>query len=356
MAKEKDIAVSVIIPVYNAEKYIGECLESLYNQTMKNFEIIFVDDCSTDNGIEIVEKYMKRGGPEQCSLIKTSRQSGCPGLPRNIGMDYAKGEYVYFMDSDDFLDKDVLENLYKVAKKFKADIVDSWQTFHYKAVDGEFKDQIYAVPDAEPIETATLETADIQKRYRNYLDRKYSAWVWDKLFRRKFLVKNNIKFPPISISEDYIFLIACLILAKNYVRIPFIGHHYRVNNVSVTHTRTVADRYLLDVVHGVYFLDDFMQRTDFFIKNPDDRYLGIERFYLLFQNRVGKMLFFDLNMSPGESYVKNLELVFSRDPQKNVPFSTYLFISTNIYKLLFREQTKEVNRLKDLLKSNNIKF
>ena len=356
MDKQKNISVSVIIPMYNAEKYIAECLDSLYKQTLKNFEIILVNDCSTDNSVAIVEKYMKRGGPEQFSLMQTSRQSGCPGIPRNIALEHAKGEYIYFMDSDDFLDKDVLETFYKVAKKFNADIVYAQKTFHYKKIDNKFTNVIYHMPRIEFVENATLEIDDISERFKNYASWKYSGWVWDKFFKRKFLINNNIKFPTMTILEDYIFLVMCWVMAKNYVVIPSIGYHYRVNSESVTHTQKVLDKYLLSLLEGVYSLDNFMQNQNFFIENPNARYLGIETFYQLYQDRVGKILFFDLNLSPGETYVKNLEHVFSHNPEKTVPFATYLFVSTSIYKLLFLDQSKELKRLKDLLTEHKINF
>ena len=103
MANEEVPAVSVIIPIYNAEKYIEQCLKSLLNQTLKNFEVIVIDDCSTDNSAKIVEKFMDlQDWQERFSFAQISPNTGRPGIPRNIAIKHAKGKYIYFLDSDDF--------------------------------------------------------------------------------------------------------------------------------------------------------------------------------------------------------------------------------------------------------------
>ena len=113
MAEEKIPAVSVIIPMYNTEKYITECLNSLLNQTLENFEVIVVDDCSTDNSFAIAEKFIPAFESKNKTLVtvKFIQNSGCPGIPRNFAINTSKGKYIYFLDSDDFLDKNVLEEL-----------------------------------------------------------------------------------------------------------------------------------------------------------------------------------------------------------------------------------------------------
>ena len=118
MSKKENPLVSVIIPMYNAEEYIEECLQNLLNQTLKNFEVIVVDDCSTDKSLEVAEKMIPAFNEKNLKLVTLtlSQNSGCPGIPRNVAMEHAKGKYIYFMDSDDFLDETALEDFYKVAE------------------------------------------------------------------------------------------------------------------------------------------------------------------------------------------------------------------------------------------------
>ena len=113
--------VSVIIPVYNTEQYLRECLDSVVNQTLKDIEIICVNDGSTDNSGRILEEYAEKDS--RIVLINNIKNSGAPGTVKNIGISKAKGEYLSFVDSDDKINKSYLFDLYKTAYKTKADII-----------------------------------------------------------------------------------------------------------------------------------------------------------------------------------------------------------------------------------------
>ncbi len=115
-------AVSVIIPMYNAERYVAECLDSLLAQTFTDFEVIVVDDCSTDSSVAVVESYLERFGG-RLKLMRTIKNTGSGTEPRNFGLAYSRGEYVYFMDNDDAVTPSALEELYTHAKNFDADVV-----------------------------------------------------------------------------------------------------------------------------------------------------------------------------------------------------------------------------------------
>lgn len=115
-------AVSVIIPFYNAEKYLAECLKSILLQTFQDFEVIIVDDCSTDKNVAIVESYKEKfGGRLRLARTETNSGSGC--IPRNIGLNLARGEYVFFADADHFILLTAQETLYLTAKEHDADVV-----------------------------------------------------------------------------------------------------------------------------------------------------------------------------------------------------------------------------------------
>lgn len=122
------IKVSVIVPVYNVEKYIDKCLSSLVNQTLKNIEIIVVNDGSPDNSQKIIDRYVKKYPKKVKSFIK---ENGGLGSARNFGLKHVNGEYISFVDSDDYLDLNALEEMYNTAIKNKSDVVICDLVDHY---------------------------------------------------------------------------------------------------------------------------------------------------------------------------------------------------------------------------------
>src|SRR5699024_6933853 len=112
--------VSVIVPVYNVEKYIEKCIQTLVNQTLQDLEIIIVNDGSTDNSEKIIKKYKK----EYKNIIYVTKENGGLSSARNFGLLYATGEYVAFLDSDDYVDKIIYEKMYNKAKETNSDYVE----------------------------------------------------------------------------------------------------------------------------------------------------------------------------------------------------------------------------------------
>ena len=121
--------ISVIIPLYDAKEYIGKCLDSLLAQTFQKFEVIVVDDCSKDDSVAIVKSYAPKFN-ERLKLSTTKKNSRGGGyVPRNIGLNSARGEYVFFVDADDYLAENALEMLYTAATENQADVV--YTSAHY---------------------------------------------------------------------------------------------------------------------------------------------------------------------------------------------------------------------------------
>ena len=114
--------VSVIIPLYNAQNYIGACLESILIQTLQDFEVIVVDDCSTDNSAAIAENYLEKFGG-RLKIVYLPKNTGNPSIPRNEGLKFSRGEFIFFMDNDDLLVDNALEILCNFAEKYRADVV-----------------------------------------------------------------------------------------------------------------------------------------------------------------------------------------------------------------------------------------
>lgn len=160
-------AVSVIVPVYNTEKYLEECIRSLTEQTLPDLELIFVDDGSTDASPQILEKYQAMD-PRRVRVI--TLENGGQGRARNVGLAAATGEYVGFVDSDDYVDRRMYAAMYTRARSENADLVEC--DFHYLGEDGREK-RAYG-----------------------------SAAPWNKLIRRQLLTDNSIFFPEGYIYED----------------------------------------------------------------------------------------------------------------------------------------------------------
>lgn len=335
-------AVSVIIPVYNAKEYIGECLDSLVKQTFQDFEVIIVDDCSTDGSCEIVKSF-----GDKFKVLTLSKNSGCPSLPRNFALTEARGKYVYFLDSDDLLSTTALEELYKVAEKFAADVVHSEKCFVFLDKYGINSAQPESFQTGEFVTEPTLETLDIGKRVIGFTQKRFMWQVWGKLFRRQFLSDNKIKFPAISIFEDYVFVFECLVAAKNYVRVPFVNYYYRVHDDSLSHKAQDGVRFIQDIIGVVKNLEDFMNGRKFFVDEPQYKYL-LTDFFMQDRLKLFAQKFIGGDYNIGEVY--NLcKKIFSRTPQDNVAVTAYLFIAINIFKLYTTQQAAEIESLKKKL-------
>lgn len=183
-------SISVIIPLYNAERYIGECLDSLLGQTFKDFELIIVDDCSTDSSCEIVESYIPKFNG-RLKLYHTEKNTGSGAIARNIGLSHASGEYVYNMDNDDLITNTALAEMYSLAKEYDADVV-YCERFYEQDKNGNIK--VSVLQSGDIVEKPTVESFDIKERVQAILDNRYHSTPWLKLVQRNLLTEHEIFF------------------------------------------------------------------------------------------------------------------------------------------------------------------
>ncbi len=226
------IKVSVILPVYNTEKYLPQCLESIVNQTLKEIEIICIDDGSTDRSAAIIEEFIKND--DRIILLK-QRNKGA-GAARNSGIKIAKGKYLSFLDSDDFFDKDMLKKSYEKCEEDQADFCvyrssrfDN-KTAQYETIPWTIKTRY--LPDFMP-----FSAADIDK----YVFQIFNGWAWDKLYSKEFVFKNSLKFQEIRTTNDAFFVFMANILANRISIIDDILAYHRVNtgtSLSVTREKS----------------------------------------------------------------------------------------------------------------------
>ena len=223
--------VSVIVPMYNAEKFLDISITSILQQTFTNFELILVDDCSTDKTLDIAKSFRD----ERIKILQTEKNLGYPGATRNVGLDAAIGEYVFFMDHDDIILPTAFEVLVKVADENQADAVTT--TSWYVCPD--FK-------DAEKLEDMKLCRATL-KNSAAHISKKVKTRLWEEmviggvhvapwcyLYRRKFLVDNNIKFPS-EVAEDVFFTVDILFLTGNIIKVDFPYYIWRKFESSASH-------------------------------------------------------------------------------------------------------------------------
>ena len=204
--------ISVIIPIYNVEKYLIKCLESICNQEFEDYEVILINDGSTDNSWNIAEKYREK---YQDKIKLLNQENSGVSVARNTGLSYAKGKYVCFVDSDDYVEKTYLSELYKVAKKNNADLVFS----AFRSVDEDGKVIKYIgenrfTPDKEYSFKESEELFLIQNA------------PWAKLYRKDIIEEYNLYFPPKVWYEDVIFTKEYLINTSKCVYCDEVLYNY----------------------------------------------------------------------------------------------------------------------------------
>lgn len=214
------IKVSVIIPVYNAEKYLEECLNSLCSQTEQNIEIICVDDGSADGSVEILNRFVKEDS--RIRIIKGNHAGG--GAARNTGLKEAKGEYVAFVDADDFVDADYIEKLYVRSVETNADITICSVRFLYQATGA-----VREVDAGLRMENLPSKEVFSYKDMKKYIFNTFHNWVWNKLFKRTFLEKHNIEFQEILRTNDLLFTCKSLMEAERISTISQSLITYRID-------------------------------------------------------------------------------------------------------------------------------
>lgn len=218
----REIAVSIIIPVYNADLYLEQCLESILSQTLKNIEIICVDDGSTDKSLSIIEKYELTD--KRISIIKQKHYNS--GKARNIGLKHANGEYVLFIDADDFLEMKAIEIMYSKAKSKNVDIV-VFGAYRYNNINNK---KIY-YKDALNISKNKLRENPMKKEaISDCLFDSLGIVVWNKLIKRNLIEKNKIKFQEITRSNDIYFSLVSLSLATDIFIIEEPLINYRIGH------------------------------------------------------------------------------------------------------------------------------
>ena len=212
--------VSIVIPVYNGEKHIKACLDSLLKQTYSNFEVICVDDGSNDSSCMLINQYVSNDN--RFYLIKQNNQYA--GVARNNGLKYTYGKYVIFLDADDFFEETLLEDTIEVAEKEDSDVV-VYGAYYYDNQTGQSSNASLINLSYIPNKT----TFSSRENYK-YIFNFTNSCPWNKLYRKDFILKNNISFQPLQRANDLYFTNMTLVLAEKISICNKRLVYYRTNN------------------------------------------------------------------------------------------------------------------------------
>lgn len=265
--------VSIIIPVYNVEPYIEECLKSVMRQTyLGMMECILIDDCGTDNSMEVAEQLIEDyNGPIDFKVLHHEHNLG-PSAARNTGIDAACGDYIYFLDSDDWISDDCIEKLTQPLGLEQYDFV-------IGHCEREGKDSLVTCSEGEYHKGVMKSDGRSRGKNKPIGRSGIAVAVWNRLFRKSFLIDNQLYFEVGKIFEDSIFSFDLACIERKYYVVNAITYYYRKRENSIT---TTTNHYA-KIKGYVGLFQSFRDRVS------QDKYKNLDRiydYYLFWVKRV----------------------------------------------------------------------
>ena len=257
--------ISVIVPIYKAEKYIVKCLKSLEEQTLDDMEVLLVDDHGNDKTMDIVRNFVNNSVKSSIFTILTPEHNIGAGQARNFAIESANGEYLAFVDSDDWIEPDMYEKLYSKAREFDADVC-------YGNAIKEFEEE---GQKSSILKNPEIASGEVTCESRRHFLTNFASMFWTFIYRKDFLNKYSIRFPKVKWAEDSYFVSATMFMAQKAacVSTPFYHYLIRSNSMSTTtnpykhRDRIEAFKKMIDFAkaNGVY--DRYKEEIDYmFIK------------------------------------------------------------------------------------------
>ena len=342
--------ISVIIPIYNVSCYLKECLESIVNQSLKEIEIICIDDCSTDNSYEILLEYSNKD--TRFKILKNNENMGV-GYTRNLGQRSALSKYIFFMDPDDYISKDFLLNLYNTAEKYNSDIVHTSNCYYVT------ENNKYKVTNKKLVLKYDYECdINIDDIYEEQNNNFIYTSLWSKLFRLSFLVENNLFSPENKVGAAYdtiLFLKSLLFNPKSSFNNRSV-YYYRLRNDSITDkSKNNIDRinniinnykYILELYKNNYNLNQLL----IFIISSISIYFFERSSFNFIRNNYSTLFDFINSIDINEKYL-NKNSIFEKEQ-----YDQYLCIKNNdnYYDYTIEKLSKKINYLETEL--SNLKF
>ncbi len=314
--------VSLVIPVYNVEKYILECLYSALNQSFASIEYIIVDDCGSDNSMSIVAKILQNHCREKDVFIYKHDKNLGLSAARNTGLDRATGEYVYFMDSDDEITEDCIEKHFATIVGKDADFtvantrLEGAKSIHVKLISSDVEDKLPLL---------------------SYMERRWNISAWNKLYRRSFLQDNNFSFKEGLLHEDILWSYQLSCKAQRIALVEGFTYIYKIHQGSITTNRN-GSRKIESLLYILRFIDNDKKN------NILDDFLNTYYFMFDFWRLNTAMLLLNYDGSPKDSkryylQLKELKHRGYANPYSLVlglPFTMFKIIGTVAYKIYKR--------------------
>ena len=275
--------VSIIIPVYNVEQYLPKCLDSIINQTLKDIEIICINDGSIDNSLSILKEYASKDD----RIIIIDKENEGQGIARNLGIKKAKGKYIGFVDPDDWVDIQMFEKMYNQAQKLNSEIVICDLIKYQEWSDKYLKFNFYAEP-----KTPTKLKKVYLKPKENLNKEDFCktllispCYAWNRIYKRELLHKNNICFSVLRCYEDCIFVLKSHIIANNISYLDDELYYYRLRKTSTL--RSYNDRYK-DLFITIKEMKEFLDTCDGKLKLNFD-FFSVMSVYWVYNNFTPQM-------------------------------------------------------------------
>ena len=248
MPANKEIKVSVILPVYNKAPFLVQCIDGILAQTLDDIEIICINDGSTDESLSILKKY-----EEKDSRVKViSQKNKGAAAARNVGLSQASGEFLSILDADDIFDPDMLLKAYERAKETLADIV-VFRSNSYDDITKEYSDAVWTIKDRF-LPGDLFSGTDVADHVLQFS----VGWTWDKLFRKGFIDSLGLKFQDIRIHNDAFFTFAALLSAERIAIIhEILVSKRRAVNTSIS-SSSGANRYWKDLFIFIHAFDEYL--------------------------------------------------------------------------------------------------
>lgn len=288
----KEINLTIAVAIYNIEKYLPKCLESLLNQSIKeNYEILLINDGSTDNSLKICEEFLIKGLKAE---ILTKKNGGLSSV-RNLAINEAKGKYIFFIDGDDWIEKNTIETVFNNIKEFDM-LVFGFHWIFSKIIEEDFrfkKDEILVENIENEIFKNNINTA-----------------VWNKVFKKEIILKNNLKFPELKGAEDYLFIYEYLLKCERIKKIstPLYNYNQRENSLS-------NEKKGYFYINTLKVYEELIKRNEkqdiYFIKYILENYVYLIREYNK-KNRKLKNIEIEESRKNIENFLKIKKIVFNK--------------------------------------------
>ena len=294
--------LSIVIPVYNVAEYLPKCLDSILNQSFNDFEVICVNDGSIDNSLDVLKSYREKDS----RVVIIDKKNEGSGVARNTGIDAAQGEYLYFIDSDDWIEDDCLQKIINKADELKTDILIFGGRSCYEAKEGYKKQNGGYSANKLPKKylNRIFSSEDIKKDIF-----KFPPTAWVKLYRRDLFTKNNIRFQNIKIGQDQLPYFHSMICADRIALYPENLYCYRKNRAGSA--MTVKKKKNFSPIYVFYGIEELLKNTG---KLKDYEYIFVNHYFSKATSWLGKFQD-DLKSDYFEEYSKLLEHIKQNYPK-----------------------------------------